>query len=95
VPLLDLDIGDEYLLADALPLQEPPTPDELSETVAAALDALPVAFREALWLLEVEELRISEAAEVLEVPVGTVASRAHRARQKLRALLEGAGKGGR
>lgn len=94
VPLVDLDVHDEELLADALLAQEPLASAELSEAVAAALDALPVGFREALWLLDVEELKISEAAEVLDLPPGTVASRAHRGRQKLRALLEGAQKGG-
>jgi len=94
VPLVDLDIDDEDLLADALPTQEPPAVDELSEAVTVALGELPVGFREALWLLDVEELKISEAAEVLDLPPGTVASRAHRARQKLRVLLELGERGG-
>lgn len=41
-------------------------------------------------LVDVEELTIAETAEVLELPVGTVASRVHRAR---RLLLEALGAG--
>jgi RNA polymerase sigma-70 factor (ECF subfamily) len=61
--------------------------DLLSDDVATALDALPLEFREAVWLVDVEELTMPEVAEVLDVPVGTVASRVHRARRLLRERL--------
>jgi RNA polymerase sigma-70 factor, ECF subfamily len=51
-----------------------------------ALDALPDAFREAVWLRDVEELSYAEIARVLDVPIGTVMSRISRGR---RALFEG------
>jgi RNA polymerase sigma-70 factor (ECF subfamily) len=48
-----------------------------------ALDSLPEAFREAVWLRDVEEFPYSEIAEVLGVPVGTVMSRISRGRRML------------
>ena len=46
--------------------------------------------REVLLLVAVEELPYEEAAAILGVPLGTVRSRLSRARQALRAALEGA-----
>jgi RNA polymerase sigma-70 factor, ECF subfamily len=53
----------------------------------AALDALPDAFRDAVWLRDVEELSYQEIAEVLAVPIGTVMSRISRGRKQLYQLL--------
>jgi RNA polymerase sigma-70 factor (ECF subfamily) len=49
----------------------------------AALEALPVEFREALVLRELEGLSYKEIAEIAGVPVGTVMSRLARARRQL------------
>jgi RNA polymerase sigma-70 factor (ECF subfamily) len=49
----------------------------------AALDALPEAFREAVWLRDVDELSYLEIAGVLQVPIGTVMSRISRGRTQL------------
>ncbi|MGM9514613.1 RNA polymerase sigma factor [Roseateles sp. DB2] len=51
------------------------------------LAALPLAAREVLLLVCVEELSYEAAAQVLEVPVGTVMSRLSRARERLRVLM--------
>jgi RNA polymerase sigma-70 factor (ECF subfamily) len=58
----------------------------LDADLQGALDALPDAFREAVWLRDVEELSYAEMATVLAVPIGTVMSRISRGR---RALSEG------
>jgi RNA polymerase sigma-70 factor (ECF subfamily) len=58
----------------------------LDVDLQAALDALPDAFRQAVWLRDVEELTYAEMAKVLDVPIGTVMSRISRGR---RALLDG------
>ena len=62
------------------------TRQTLDADLQAALDALPDAFRQAVWLRDVEELSYAEMAEVLDVPIGTVMSRISRGR---RALSEG------
>jgi RNA polymerase sigma-70 factor (ECF subfamily) len=43
--------------------------------------------RSVLWLVVIEEFSYHEAAEILEIPIGTVMSRLHRARRELRMLL--------
>lgn len=50
-----------------------------------AFERLPAGMREVLFLVDVMELKYGEAAQVLDVPVGTVMSRVSRAR---RALIE-------
>lgn len=52
-----------------------------------ALQRLPEDIRWTLLLLDVEGLDQQEAAKVLDVPVGTVKSRAHRGRAMLREAL--------
>jgi RNA polymerase sigma-70 factor (ECF subfamily) len=67
----------------------------LSEDLQVALEALPEAFREAVWLRDVEELSYQEIATVLEVPVGTVMSRLSRGRKQLYRALTAAGRNAR
>ncbi len=57
------------------------------QAVFAALDSLPVNYRQIILLSEVEEMSYREIAEVLDVPAGTVMSRLSRARASLRAAL--------
>jgi RNA polymerase sigma factor (sigma-70 family) len=52
-----------------------------------ALEGLPVEFREALVLRELEGLSYKEIAEVSGLPMGTVMSRLTRARRRLRQIL--------
>lgn len=55
----------------------------LDADLQAALDALPEAFREAVWLRDVEEFSYAEIADMIEVPIGTVMSRISRGRRLL------------
>ena len=57
------------------------------ERVQAALEQLPVNFREVLLLCDFEEMSYQEMADTLAVPIGTVMSRLNRARKALRAAL--------
>jgi RNA polymerase sigma factor (sigma-70 family) len=54
-----------------------------------ALATLPVEQREILLLVALEEMSYAEVASTLGLPLGTVMSRLSRARQKLRAQMEG------
>jgi RNA polymerase sigma-70 factor (ECF subfamily) len=56
--------------------------------IARALNALPPHHRTIIMLSDVEGLSYREIAEVLRCPVGTVMSRLHNARKRMRALLE-------
>jgi RNA polymerase sigma-70 factor (ECF subfamily) len=57
--------------------------DTLTPELQAAIDALPVAFREAVWLRDVEEFTYAEIADMLHLPAGTVMSRISRGRRML------------
>lgn len=54
----------------------------------AALNRLSTEHRMVIVLKDIEDLRYEEIAVALEVPVGTVRSRLHRARLELREILE-------
>lgn len=56
---------------------------ELSPPVQRALDSLPKGFRDAVVLVDLEEMSYKDAAARLDVPVGTVMSRLHRGRRLL------------
>jgi RNA polymerase sigma-70 factor (ECF subfamily) len=55
----------------------------LDADLQAALDALPEAFRQAVWLRDVEEFSYADIAGMLNVPIGTVMSRISRGRRML------------
>lgn len=57
-----------------------------ARVLADALQALPLQFREAVVLRELEELSYREMASVIGVPVGTVMSRLARGRAMLRRM---------
>ena len=56
---------------------------ERIETLRRAVQTLPLPYREAVVLCDLQELSYADAAEALGCPVGTVRSRLHRARTML------------
>ena len=94
--VLEEEIGDEYLYAgardgDALSQAGNPEVEVLDrimdQEVRESLDALPLPFRAAVMLVDVEGFSYKEAAEILGVPIGTVMSRLSRARHALKRRL--------
>lgn len=64
--------------------------ESLGGDLQAALDELPEAFREAVWLRDVEEFSYAEIARTLDIPMGTVMSRIARGRRLLFRRLQAA-----
>jgi len=59
------------------------------DDIAGAIAALPDKFKSVIVLRDIEELPYEEIAEALEIPIGTVRSRLHRARAILFERLKG------
>jgi RNA polymerase sigma-70 factor, ECF subfamily len=59
----------------------------LSDEVWAALQTLPEHYRRVVELVDLGGLPYKDAADLLEVPLGTVMSRLHRARRHMRSCL--------
>ncbi|MDP8977893.1 MAG: sigma-70 family RNA polymerase sigma factor [Actinomycetota bacterium] len=76
------------------PVSSEPGPEDVLERhmlearVEAALQSLPADFRLAVVLCDVENLTYEEVAAATGWPLGTVRSRIHRGRKRLRAYLE-------
>ena len=62
--------------------------DELRQCVRAAIAMLDVDRRSVLLLRDFDGLDYEQIAEALEIPIGTVRSRLHRARLELKSILE-------
>jgi RNA polymerase sigma-70 factor (ECF subfamily) len=60
---------------------------EINDIVRGALDRIGADARSILLMRDMQSLDYGEIAEILDVPIGTVRSRLHRARNELRALL--------
>ena len=60
----------------------------MTPELKAAVDELPDAFRQAVWLRDVEEFSYAEIAEMLNIPLGTVMSRISRGRRMLFGRLQ-------
>ncbi len=65
--------------------------DAIDGEIIAALHALDDPFRRVVELVDIDGLSYAEAAEVLDVPVGTIMSRLHRARSRIRDRLDRVG----
>lgn len=88
------EITDGQLLAEArhtstgLRSAEDQVVDMLGDTdVREAMRQLPEKLRTAVYYADIEGRRFKEIAEITAVPIGTVMSRLHRGRHRLRSLL--------
>src|SRR2546423_14863100 len=85
--------GDYYLYdkleaAEGKPLDEERVIEKLSQdSIADALAHVPHDFRDVLVLVDIGEFSYADAAQILDIPIGTVMSRLHRARRILKGEL--------
>lgn len=70
-----------------LPVAENPRNDQMGDEVMLAINALSPNFRTVV-LLDLEDFTYEEIAAILDIPIGTVRSRLHRARSVLAKNLE-------
>lgn len=63
--------------------------DMMGDEVTIALNSLPVDFRTVIILCDLEGFTYEEMAKILDIPIGTVRSRLHRARNLLKEKLMG------
>jgi RNA polymerase sigma-70 factor (ECF subfamily) len=63
--------------------------DLIGDEVATAINSLEVDFRIAIILCDIEGFTYEEMAKILDIPIGTVRSRLHRARGLLKEKLSG------
>jgi len=90
-PLVDIELSE--LVLDHVVTVNNLNPEEialnyiLDEEIKEALDSLHVDFRTVIWLSDVEGFTYQEIREMLDCPIGTIASRLFRARSLLRETL--------
>ena len=92
--LQPLEEGDYYLYnrleeAGREPNVEQERVDERlsQDDVVAALSAVPHDFRDVVVLVDIGDFSYADAAQILEIPIGTVMSRLHRGRRILKREL--------
>lgn len=73
-------------------VQEAVEQNELHTNIQNALNTLPDAFRSVITLIDVQDFDYAEAAQALNVPIGTVKSRLARARLQMQEKLKSLGR---
>lgn len=75
-------------LAGTLDLRQEIFRDMIGDEVMTALNALPVDFRTVILLCDIEGFTYEEMARIIDIPIGTVRSRLHRARNMIKDKLK-------
>jgi RNA polymerase sigma-70 factor, ECF subfamily len=92
--LQPLEEGDYYLYNRLESTMSEENPDEervierlSQDSIVEALAEIPHDFRDVVVLVDIGEFSYAEAAQILDIPVGTVMSRLHRGRRLLKTKL--------
>jgi RNA polymerase sigma-70 factor (ECF subfamily) len=72
---------------DSIDAQEKIFRSMIGDEVTMAVNSLPVDFRTVIILCDIEGFTYEEIAEIVDIPIGTVRSRLHRARKILKDQL--------
>ena len=90
---VDYDEAETYLntgrssYSDSIDLREKIFRGLIGDEVSRALNSLPVDFRIVIILCDIEDFTYEEISKIIDIPIGTVRSRLHRARKMLRDML--------
>jgi RNA polymerase sigma-70 factor, ECF subfamily len=90
----------DYFLYNRLEESTEPTDEERiverlsQDSIVEALASVPHDFRDTIVLVDIGDFSYQEAAQILDVPIGTVMSRLHRGRRILKSQLAEAAVGG-
>ena len=84
----------DYFLYNRLEESTPDASDEervverlSQDSVVSALSAVPHDFRDVVVLVDIGDFSYADAAQILDIPIGTVMSRLHRGRRVLKQRL--------
>ena len=61
----------------------------MGDEITKALNSLPIDFKTAILLCDIEGFTYEEISKIIDIPIGTVRSRLHRARNMLKESLKG------
>jgi RNA polymerase sigma-70 factor (ECF subfamily) len=92
-PMQGLEANDYFLYdklaeSDGSPTDEDRVLERLSQDdIVAALSAVPHDFRDVIVLVDIGDFSYQDAAQILDIPIGTVMSRLHRGRRILKREL--------
>jgi RNA polymerase sigma-70 factor, ECF subfamily len=90
----DMQVPESLLSHSAAPSAEEEAMNRLADSeVLRALRELPEGFSTTIYLADVEGYPYKEIAEIMGIPIGTVMSRLHRGRERLRERLVAHGRG--
>ncbi|MDH3651255.1 MAG: sigma-70 family RNA polymerase sigma factor [Saprospiraceae bacterium] len=79
---------DESSISEYQDLREEIFENLLGDEVTVAINALPIDFRTVILLCDVEGFTYDEISKIIDIPIGTVRSRLHRARNMLKEKLK-------
>jgi RNA polymerase sigma-70 factor (ECF subfamily) len=79
--------GEDPLESSESAAMDPRAALDIASAVSSAVAGLPALQQEALILFEYEGVTLEEIAKIVDADVGTVKSRLHRARERLRRVL--------
>ncbi|HEX3055255.1 MAG TPA: sigma-70 family RNA polymerase sigma factor [Gaiellaceae bacterium] len=92
-PMQGLEANDYFLYdrlteSDGAPSDEERVVERLSQDdIVAALASVPHDFRDVIVLVDIGDFSYQDAAQILDIPIGTVMSRLHRGRRVLKREL--------
>ena len=86
--LIDIELNEELLTATDELFDKNKYENLIGDEVQNAFDFLPFEFREIILLADIEELPYRDISEILDIPMGTVASRLYRGHSLLKEKLQ-------